>query len=189
MNKKTFFIKKYLILISMLTIFGLTACASGNMTSIKENAKENGYDLESVDDKTVCVEDGEAKYYYTVGAFGASFDRCEITVEEEGVEVKEGEIVVAISDGGKNKRRVNVDDSRIVKSEDGKEINRCEKRSFVSDEEFEESSVESEEADDGVDDGKGNARKAYEYVKKLLSVTQLKAYYDNALIIRDRLNG
>ncbi len=169
----------------IVTAFSLTACASRNMTSIKEKAKENGYDLESVDNRTVCVEDGDAKYYYNIWIFGVNFDRCEIKVEEEGVEVKKGEAIISIENENRNKVRVTVHDSRVLINSDGSEEEQYTVTYYICDKKFDASSIESKT----MIDSDAKAEKAYKHVERFLTTEELKDYYDKALTIRDRLNG
>lgn len=149
------------------------------------NAKNYGYTIEFTDEKTFCMKKDGVKYSFCIDASGVRFDYCEFYVEEENVNVKEGDVVLKIKDIGNDEIKVRYDDTRIVILDDGTEEGKFSGSFFISNTEFDKDSlvIDANKIDD-----KQKSLDAYTWIMKFVTVDDLKEHYNNALAIRNQLN-
>lgn len=149
------------------------------------NAKYYGYSIEFIDEKTFCMKKDEVKYNFCIDTSGVKFDYCEFYVEEENVNVKEGDVLIKIKDMGNDEIKVRYDDTRIVILDDGTEEGKFSGSYFISNTEFEKESLS---APDNLIDGEHKVKKAYNKIMHLTTIDNLKEHYNQALTICNQLN-
>ncbi len=149
------------------------------------NAKNYGYTIEFTDEKTFCMKKDEVKYSFCIDTSGVRFDYCEFYVEEENVNVKEGDVVLKIKDIGNDEIKVRYDDTRIVILDDGTEEGKFSGSFFISNTEFSKDSLV---APDNLIDGEHKVKKAYDKIMRLTTIDNLKEHYNQALAICNQLN-
>lgn len=149
------------------------------------NAKYYGYSIEFIDEKTFCIKKDEVKYNFCIDTSGVKFDYCEFYVEEENVNVKEGDVLIKIKDMGNDEIKVRYDDTRIVILDDGTEEGKFSGSYFISNTEFEKESLS---APDNLIDGEHKVKKAYNKIMHLTTIDNLKEHYNQALTICNQLN-
>ena len=153
--------------------------------AIIENAKNYGYTIEFTDEKTFCMKKDEVKYSFCIDTSGVTFDYCEFYVEEENVNVKEGDVVLKIKDMGNGEIKVRYDDTRIVILDDGTEEGKFSGSFFISNTEFSKDSLVDP---DNLIDGEHKVKKAYDKIMRLTTIDNLKEHYNKALAICNQLN-
>ena len=185
MNNRRKVVQKGVALLScLLLVCGVVACGN-TKTDIEQNADKYGYSIEFIDDKNFYIEEDDAKYCYSIGAFGVKFDECEIPVAEEGVEVTEGETTITIKKESNGKVRVGVHDTRVVINDEGEELDRFMINYFIVNKSFDASTIKSKE----IIDPEGKALNAYNRTMDFLTMDELRNYYDRAQAICGQLNS
>ena len=149
------------------------------------NAKNYGYTIEFTDEKTFCMKKDEVKYSFCIDTSGVRFDYCEFYVEEENVNVKEGDVILKIKDIGNDEIEVRYDDTRIVILDDGTEELMFSGADFVSNLDFDKESLI---IDPNKIDDKQKSLDAYTWIMKFVTVDDLKEHYNKALAICNQLN-
>ncbi len=154
---------------------------------VLEKAREHGYSIEFSDSTMFYINEGAVTYYYSLDMSGINFIKYDIKIEEPGVKVKEGELIVSIKrknkDGSQIKGRFH--DTRIVIDDEGNEEILYSSMSFRCNSNFDRSSL----VLSGVLDAEQKAIEAYENVTGYVPIEELKQYYNHALTICDQLNG
>lgn len=163
---------------------------AGIEASIKEKAISNAqkycYTIEFTDEKEFCIKKDDVNYYFRIDTSGVCFDECEFEVQEEGVKVKEGAILISIRHKDNNNLSVRYDDTRIVLLDDGTEEAMYSGMSFISNTDFDK---ESFVINSFVPDAEQKALEAYDTIMEYTSVDKLKKQYNQALAICDQLNN
>ncbi len=149
------------------------------------NARAYGYSIEFTEDKTFSMEKDETKFCFQICADGVIFDYCEFPVEEENVNVKEGDVVVCVMNEENDKLNVSYSDSRIVLLDDGTEEPMFSASYFISNKDFDENSLT---APDTLIDGEHKVKKAYDKIMRLTTKEKLKEHYNEAITICNQLN-
>ena len=151
-----------------------------------EKACEYGYKIEFSDSTMFHINEGAVTYYYSLGLTGINFIKYDIKIEEPGVKVKEGELIVSIKrknkDGSQIKGRFH--DTRIIIDDEGNEEILYSGMSFRCNSNFDRSSL----VISGVLDAEQKAIDAYENVTGYVPIEELKQYYNRALEICNQLN-
>ena len=180
---KRFFCIVICILIASITIF---FWISHKKEQIIDRSNAIGVSVEFSGPKTFFIKEDSVTYCYDMSISGVKFVRYYISVDEPGVNVKKGEVIVNIQPEGKNQNLVrgSYDDTRIVITDDGKEEPLYSGSFFVCNNEFEESSL----VFTGVLDAEQDTIDAYNRVSKLVPVEDLKQYYNRALTLCNQLN-
>ena len=171
------------ILIASMTIF---FWISHRKKMIIDRSNAVGVHIEFSGPKTFFIKEGPVTYCYDMSISGVKFVRYYISVDEPGVKVKKGEVIVNIQPEGNNHNLVrgSYDDTRIVIADDGKEEPLYSGSFFVCNDEFEESSL----VFTGMLDAEQDTIDAYNHVSKLVPVEKLKQYYNRALTLCNQLN-
>lgn len=149
------------------------------------NAEKRGYHVQYVEEKKLCVEENNVKYYFIADSKKAILYYCEYPVEEEGVEVKEGEVMISILYEDEDTVSVGYDDMRVIIQEDGTEEMMYCGGYFICNKDFEELSIKGP----SIVDGYQKALDAYTWVKKFTTLEDLKDHYNKALAICEQLNS
>ena len=196
--KKNNVIKIIIIIftVSLLFIILISTCVHIHRVKVKRqeahvkekaigNASKNGYSIQFDDEKTFCYEEDGVKYYFCIEASGICFDKCEYNVVEDGVEVKEGEIIITIRDAGDDNVNVGYYDTRVIVLDDGTERDRWSIGYFISNKDYEENSLEPNYF---VPDGEFKMEQDYKTIMKFTTVEDLDEHYNKALSICNRLN-
>lgn len=174
-----------------LLIFGVTSCSFTNKFEVQKEevlqiANENAYSIEFIDEKNFYIEKDLARYYYSLNNSSIPFEKCDIHVQEPGVEVKEGTVTVTLEKFEKDddKVRVGLDDSRVIVTDDGKEIRHYSGTFYIIGKNFDRDSL----VISGWIDGEQKTLEAYNAVMNYLSAEDLKSYYDQAISLENQLN-
>lgn len=156
---------------------------------VKERAVETlekmGYSVELIEEKKFCIEEDGVKNYFYIDHSDVCFDKCEFEVKEEGVKVKEGEILISIRYKDSDNVSVRYDDTRVLIQDDGTEELMYSGSYFVSNTDFDEESLV---IDTFIPDDKQKSIDAYNTVMKYTTVEVLKDHYNEALTICKALN-
>ena len=196
--KKNNVIKTIIIIfasISLCVIIALT-CVHAHRETVRkqestikekavENASKNGYSMQFVEEKKLCIEKDGVKYYFCIDASGILFNECEFEVQEEGVKVKEGKVILTIRKMNDDNIRVGYDDTRIVLLDDGTERDMWAIGYFISNKDYDEDSLEPNYF---VPDGKFEMEQDYDIIMKFTTAEVLKEHYNKALSICEQLN-
>ena len=185
-----------IIACTLLFFFMISGCAFSDHEKISkkeeqvkarmlENADKNGYAVEFNDEKTFCIKNGQVAFYYIITPSKVDFDYCEFVTEEEGVEVKEGEILITIRKKENGNVRVRYHDNRVVVLEDGTEKGMYSCGYFISNMDFDKDSLV---IDDFILDDKQKSLDAYDTIMEFVTVDELKEHYNEALSICNQLN-
>ena len=150
-----------------------------------ENASKNGYSVQLVDEKKFYIEKDGVKYVFSINASGVCFDECEFKAQEEGVKVKEGEVILTIRSVDDGNVQVRYDDTRIVLLDDGTEEGMFCGSYFISNTDFDKESLI---IDYFLPDAEQKSIDAYEWIMKFITVEGLKEQYNKALSICEQLN-
>ena len=150
-----------------------------------ENASKNGHSIQFDDEKTFCFEEDGVKYSFRIEASGICFDECEYNVVEEGVEVKEGEIIITIRDVGDDTVNVGYYDTRVIVLDDGTERDRWSIGYFISNKDYDEDSLEPNYF---VPDGEFKMEQDYKKIMNFTTAEDLDEHYNKALSICEQLN-
>ncbi len=151
-----------------------------------DNASKNGYNAEFIEKKKFFIEDNEVKYYFLIDASGVCFDECEFEVQEDGVKVKDGALLISIRHKDNNNISVRYDDTRIILLDDGTEKAMYSGMFFISNTDFDK---ESFVINSFVPDAEQKALEAYNTIMKYTSADKLKKEYNQALAICKLLNA
>lgn len=172
------------ILFIVVTIFFVM---SHKKEMIIEKANKAGLNVEFSGPKIFFIKEGPVTYCYDLEISGVKFNKYDISVEESGVKVKEGELIVSIKrknkDGSQIKGRFH--DTRIVIDDEGNEEILYSSMSFRCNSNFDRSSL----VLSGVLDAAQKAIEAYENVTGYVPIEELKQYYKRAMDICNQLNG
>ncbi len=151
-----------------------------------DKASKNGYNAEFIEKKKFFIEDNEVKYYFLIDASGVCFDECEFEVQEDGVKVKDGALLISIRHKDNNNISVRCDDTRIILLDDGTEKAMYSGMFFISNTDFDK---ESFVINSFVPDAEQKALEAYNTIMKYTSADKLKKEYNQALAICKLLNA
>ncbi|MBR4356935.1 MAG: hypothetical protein IKQ00_03335 [Butyrivibrio sp.] len=151
---------------------------------IIKKANEAGVNIEFSGSKIFCIKEGAVTYYYNLGISEVDFIKYDISVEEPGIKVKEGDLIVSIKKRHNNEIQGSYDDSRIVLKEDGSEKLSFSSMFFVCNDNFDRSSL----VTTGWIDAEQKAIDAYEIVIGYVPIENLKQYYNRALTLCNQLN-
>ena len=115
-----------IITICIFIIVGIVIfiCVRHNKKEVVfEKAREHGYNIEFSDSTMFYINEGAVTYYYSLDMSGINFIKYDIKIEEPGVKVKEGELIVSIKrknkDGSQIKGRFH--DTRTIIDDEGNE--------------------------------------------------------------------
>lgn len=169
------------ILIASMTIF---FWISHRKKMIIDRSNAVGVHIEFSGPKTFFIKEGAVTYYYNLGISEVDFIKYDISVEEPGIKVKEGDLIVSIKKRHNNEIQGSYDDSRIVLKEDGSEKLSFSSMFFVCNDNFDRSSL----VTTGWIDAEQKAIDAYEIVIGYVPIENLKQYYNRALTLCNQLN-
>ena len=151
---------------------------------VLDNVSKNGYSVEFSDEKTFCFEKDDVRYFFRIDKVGVCFDNCKFAVEKENVSVKEGTVIITITNLGDGKVDVDYDDTRVVINDDGTEKGMFSGGYFICNDQFEDSSVEGS----ALIDGEQKARDSHYTITQFITMKELKDHYDQAVDICNQLN-
>ena len=170
------------ILFIMVTIFFVM---SHKKEMIIEKVNKAGLNVEFSGDKIFYIKEGPVTYWYDLEISGVKFIKYDIFVEESGVKIKEGDLIVSIKRRDHdNEIQGSYDDSRIVVTDDGTEKVLFSSMFFVCNDNFDRESLVTK----GWIDAEQKAIDAYEIVTGYVPIEDLKQYYNRALEICNQLN-
>ena len=151
-----------------------------------EKVNKVGLSVEFSGPKIFFIKEGPVTYCYDLKMSGVKFIKYDISVEESGVKVKEGNLIVSIKKGRKHENEIqgSYDDSRIVVTDDGTEKVSFSSMFFVCNDNFDRESLVTK----GWIDAEQKAIDAYEIVTGYVPIEELKQYYNRALEICNQLN-
>lgn len=171
------------ILFIVVTIFFVM---SHKKEMIIEKANKAGLNVEFSGPKIFFIKEGPVTYCYDLEISGVKFIKYDISVEESGVKVKEGNLIVSIKrHKHENEIQGSYDDSRKVITDDGTEKALFSSMFFVCNANFDRVSLVTK----GWIDAEQKAIEAYESVTGYVPIEELKQYYKRAMDICDQLNG
>jgi len=171
------------ILFIVVTIFFVM---SHKKEMIIEKANKAGLNVEFSGPKIFFIKEGPVTYCYDLEISGVKFNKYDISVEESGVKVKEGNLIVSIKrNKHENEIQGSYDDSRKVITDDGTEKALFSSMFFVCNDNFDRASLVTK----GWIDAEQKAIDAYEIVTGYVPIEELKQYYKRAMDICDQLNG
>ena len=181
-------LKKIILIVFCIFIIAVTLFFIMNYRyeAILEKTYKAGEPAEFSGYRNFSVKEGAVTYFYKLEIADVKFVKYEIVVEEPDREVKEGEITVSVRNKDKKGNRIvgRYDDTRVVIEEDGTEKYMYSGMSFISNRNFDRSSLYTK----GLLDAEHKAIEAYEAVTGYVPIEELKRYYNRALEIRDQLN-
>ncbi len=152
---------------------------------IIEKANKAGLSVEFSGPKIFFIKEGPVTYCYDLKMSGVKFIKYDISVEESGVKVKEGDLIVSIKRRDHdNEIQGSYDDSRIVVTDDGTEKVLFSSMFFVCNDNLDRESLVTK----GWIDAEQKAIDAYEIVTGYVPIEELKQYYNRALEICNQLN-
>ena len=181
-------LKKIILIVFCVFIIAVTLFFIMNYRyeAILEKAFKAGESAEFSGYRNFSVKEGPVTYFYKLGIADVKFVKYEIVVEEPDVEVKKGELIVSVQNRDKNGKQIegSYHDKRVVIEEDGTEKAMYSGMFFISNRNFDKSSL----VTTGWIDAEQKAIEAYESVTGYVPVEELKQYYNRALTICNQLN-
>ena len=148
-----------------------------------KNGNSYGYDISFINCNSFCLEKDGIKFFYKINFSRIDFEKCIFLAEEEGVDVKEGQVEIYIENKSADKLSILYHDNRLVIRDD-KEEKYYNTGGYICDKNFDEASIEG----DAIIDGEQKALDAYWGIMRITTINDLKTYYDQALSICDQLN-